>query len=111
MDGQGTESGTGQFLPELYKKIEREISHRILTKALGVKAWWKTAGMNWNPWICSNWLTCVMLYEKNAGLRQKAVTEIEGCMRAFIDSYPEDGGCDEGTGYWDRAAASSSALT
>lgn len=104
--GKELKAELDSFSPELYKKIEREISHRILTKALGVKAWWKTAGMNWNPWICSNWLTCVMLYEKDAGLRQKAVTEIEGCMRAFIDSYPEDGGCDEGTGYWDRAAAS-----
>lgn len=104
--GKELKAELDSFSPELYKKIEREISHRILTKALGVKAWWKTAGMNWNPWICSNWLTCVMLYEKNAVLRQKAVTEIEGCMRAFIDSYPEDGGCDEGTGYWDRAAAS-----
>lgn len=95
-----------RFSPELYKKIEREINYRILTKALGSKDWWKKAGMNWNPWICSNWLTCVMLYEKDDTLRQKAVTEIEGCMRAFIDAYPEDGGCDEGTGYWDRAAAS-----
>lgn len=95
-----------RFSPELYNKIASEIKYRILTKALGRKAWWKTAGMNWNPWICSNWLTCVMLYENNPELRQKAVTEIEGCMRAFVDAYPEDGGCDEGTGYWDRAAAS-----
>lgn len=94
------------YSPELYKKIEREINHRILKPALGAKYWWKTASMNWNPWICSNWLTCVMLYERDAALRQEAVTEIEGCMRAFIDAYPEDGGCDEGTGYWDRAAAS-----
>lgn len=94
------------FSPEIYKKIEREINHRILKPSLGSKYWWKTASMNWNPWICSNWLTCVMLYERDATLRQKAVTEIEGCMRAFIDAYPEDGGCDEGTGYWDRAAAS-----
>lgn len=95
-----------RFSPEMYKKIESEINYRILTKALGSNDWWKKAGMNWNPWICSNWLTCVMLYEKDAALRQKAVTEIEGCMKAFIDAYPEDGGCDEGTGYWDRAAAS-----
>lgn len=94
------------FSPELYKKIEREINHRILKPALGSKYWWKTASMNWNPWICSNWLTCVMLYERDAAKRQQAVTEIECCMKAFIDAYPEDGGCDEGTGYWDRAAAS-----
>lgn len=94
------------FSPALYKKVEREIEHRILKPALGTRYWWKTAGMNWNPWICSNWLTCVKLFEKDAERRQKAVTEIEGCLKAFIDAYPKDGGCDEGTGYWDRAAAS-----
>lgn len=104
--GKELKAELDRFSPLLYKKIEQEINYRILTKVLGKREWWKTAGMNWNPWICSNWLTCVMLYEKDAALRQKAVTEIEGCMRAFIDAYPEDGGCDEGTGYWDRAAAS-----
>lgn len=104
--GKELKAELDKFSPELYKKIEREINHRILSRALGSKDWWKTAGMNWNPWICSNWLTCVMLYEKDSVRRQRAVTEIEGCMRAFIDAYPEDGGCDEGTSYWDRAAAS-----
>lgn len=104
--GKELKAELDKFSPELYRKIEHEINYRILTRALGSKDWWKTAGMNWNPWICSNWLTCVMLYEKDADRRQKAVTEIEGCMRAFINAYPEDGGCDEGTSYWDRAAAS-----
>lgn len=92
--------------PGITQKIAQEINHRILKPALAGKYWWKTAGMNWNPWICSNWLACVMLYEKDADRRQQAVTEIEKCMKAFIDSYPDDGGCDEGAGYWDRAAAS-----
>lgn len=92
--------------PGITQKISQEINHRILKPALSGKYWWKTAGMNWNPWICSNWLACVMLYENDAEQRQKAVTEIEKCMKAFIDSYPDDGGCDEGAGYWDRAAAS-----
>lgn len=104
--GKELKAELDQFSPKICEKIEREIQHRILSRALGSKDWWKTAGMNWNPWICSNWLTCVMLYEKDATRRQQAVTEIEGCMRAFINAYPEDGGCDEGTGYWDRAAAS-----
>lgn len=94
------------FSPDIHKRISGEIDRRILRPALGSKYWWKTAGMNWNPWICSNWLTCVMLYEKDADRKSKAIKEIIGCMRAFINSYPEDGGCDEGTGYWDRAAAS-----
>ena len=27
-------------------------------------------------------------------------------MKCFVDAYPDDGGCDEGPTYWDRAAAS-----
>lgn len=95
-----------RFSPDIYKRLSGEIDRRILRPALGSKYWWKTAGMNWNPWICSNWLTCVLYYEKDAERKAKAIAEIKGCMRAFINAYPEDGGCDEGTGYWDRAAAS-----
>lgn len=95
-----------KYSPDIYKRIASEIDRRMLRPALGSKYWWKTAGMNWNPWICSNWLTCVIFYEKDAERKAAAIKEIMGCMNAFIKSYPEDGGCDEGTGYWDRAAAS-----
>lgn len=95
-----------RYSPDICKRLVKEIDRRILRPVLGSKDWWKTAGMNWNPWICSNWLTCVLLYEKDADRKAKAIEEIKGCIRAFINAYPEDGGCDEGTGYWDRAAAS-----
>ena len=94
------------FSPLVGQRVDREIQRRILTPALKTKYWWKTAGMNWNPWICSNWLTCVLLAETDRQRQMDAVSQILGCMDAFVDSYPEDGGCDEGPGYWDRAAAS-----
>ena len=62
--------------------------------------------MNWNPWICSNWLTCVLVSEQDDARKSKAIEQIQKATQAFIDAYPEDGGCDEGPGYWDRAAAS-----
>lgn len=95
-----------RFSPNLFRRLAAEIERRILRPVLAEKYWWKTAGMNWNPWICSNWLTCVMLYETDEARKQQALNEIKGCVKAFIDAYPDDGGCDEGTGYWDRAAAS-----
>ena len=52
------------FTPDLCKRIDREIERRILIPALTHNYWWKTAGMNWNPWICNNWLTCVLICEK-----------------------------------------------
>jgi hypothetical protein len=94
------------FSPDLCKRIDREIENRILTPALANDYWWKTAGMNWNPWICSNWLACVLICEKDETRKAQAIAQIEKATQAFIDAYPEDGGCDEGPGYWDRAAAS-----
>ena len=92
--------------PEIGLRAERELQRRILQPALKHRYWWKTAGMNWNPWICSNWLTCVLLFENNRDKQLQAVKQIMASMQAFVDAYPADGGCDEGPDYWDRAAAS-----
>jgi len=94
------------FSPDLCQRIDREIERRILVPAVENNYWWKTAGMNWNPWICSNWLSCVLLCEHNETRKAEAITQIQKATQVFIDAYPEDGGCDEGPGYWDRAAAS-----
>ena len=95
-----------RFSPLLCQRVSRDIQRRILQPALKENYWWKKAGMNWNPWICSNWLSCVLLYETDRQRQLQAVGQILDCMDAFFNSYPEDGGCDEGPGYWDRAAAS-----
>ena len=94
------------FSPDLCQRIDSEIERRILKPALEKDYWWKTAGMNWNPWICSNWLTCVLICESDEIRKEEAIAQIRQATQAFIDAYPEDGGCDEGPGYWDRAAAS-----
>ena len=95
-----------RFSPLLVKRIDSEISRRILQPAVKTNYWWKKAGMNWNPWICSNWLTCVLFCEHDDARRQEAIRQIEQAAEAFMAAYPADGGCDEGPHYWDRAAAS-----
>ena len=92
--------------PLIRRRMTTEMNRRLLTPALNGKDWWKTAGMNWNPWICSNWLACVLIFETDRERQLSAVSQIEGCLDAFMAAYPADGGCDEGPGYWDRAAAS-----
>ena len=94
------------FSPDLCQRIDREIERRILKPAVQTDYWWKKAGMNWNPWICSNWLACVLVCEKDEARKEEAIAQIRKATQTFIDAYPEDGGCDEGPGYWDRAAAS-----
>ena len=100
------QSQLDQFSPDICQRIDREIERRILKPALAKDYWWKKAAMNWNPWICSNWLTCIMICENDEARKAKAIRQIEQATQAFIDAYPEDGGCDEGPGYWDCAAAS-----
>lgn len=94
------------FSPLIAKRVDSEIERRLLVPALEGKYWWKTAGMNWNPWICSNWLACILFNETNRERQLQGVSAVMKCMDAFMDAYPADGGCDEGPHYWDRAAAS-----
>ncbi len=61
---------------------------------------------NWNPWICSNWLTAVLILEEDPVTRAQSIYKIMRCLDQFLNPYPEDGGCDEGPGYWNRAGAS-----
>jgi hypothetical protein len=61
---------------------------------------------NWNPWINSNVLACTLLLEGDAARREQTVAKILTSLDRFLDSYHDDGGCDEGPGYWNRAGAS-----
>lgn len=94
------------FSPLLRRRIDSEIDRRLLRPALKTDYWWKRAGMNWNPWIASNWLACVLICEHDRDRQLAAVAQIMTALDTFTDSYPADGGCDEGPNYWDRAAAS-----
>ncbi|MBZ0304020.1 MAG: heparinase II/III-family protein [Anaerolineae bacterium] len=99
--------------PLIRPRIEREIDLRILTPNLERDDFWWMGFAdpdhrpnNWNPWIHSNWLTCVLLVEPDDTRRRAAVGKIMHSLDKFIDPYPTDGGCDEGPSYWGRAAAS-----
>ncbi len=61
---------------------------------------------NWNPWICSNWLAATLLNGSDEEQRARDVHRIVRTVDNFIDTYPADGGCDEGPSYWGHAGAS-----
>jgi hypothetical protein len=97
--------------PLIRERIRHEVERRILSINLERKDfWWMGFGgqvvNNWNPWICSNWLTSVLLLEKDQERKARSVHKIMQCLDNFLNSYPQDGGCDEGPGYWDRAGGS-----
>jgi len=61
---------------------------------------------NWSPWINSNWLTTILLLEKDPERRLKSVYKIMLCIDQYLNPHPDDGGCDEGPSYWNRAGGS-----
>ncbi|HLV01581.1 MAG TPA: heparinase II/III family protein, partial [Acidobacteriota bacterium] len=100
-----------QISPLVPRRIRLEVDRRILTPNLERDDfWWMGFGgrrvNNWNPWINSNWLTMVLLLEEDGARRVKSIKKILESLDQFINPYPEDGGCDEGPGYWGRAGAS-----
>jgi len=99
--------------PLIVPRIKLEIDRRILTPLLQRDDfWWMGFNSptrrvnNWNPWICSNWLASTLLIEQDETLRARSVFKAIQALDNFIDQYPQDGGCDEGPGYWGRAGAS-----
>src|SRR2546423_1326757 len=98
--------------PQIRKRIYFETNNRIFQPVMNKPHGWMTSNANgrrpnnWNPWICSNWLNAALLLEKNETKRTDMVYKILNVLDEFLNPYPEDGGCDEGPGYWGAAAAS-----
>lgn len=92
--------------PGICNKVRAEIDRRLLTPARTTSYDWKRRTTNWNPWICSNWLACILLCETDRSQQLNAISQILQSMDVFYDSYPDDGGCDEGISYWHHGAAS-----
>ncbi len=98
--------------PVIISRIEYEINKRILTPVLEREDfWWMGLGErqvvnNWNPWIISNWINCVLIMEKDEERRARSLEKAMYCLDNFLNFYPDDGGCDEGPGYWGHAGGS-----
>ncbi len=98
--------------PQIRKRIYYETNYRLLEPLMTKKHGWMAKNANgrppnnWNPWICSNWLNIVLLLEKDDTKRTAAVAKLLTVLDEFVNPYPQDGGCDEGPGYWGAAAAS-----
>jgi hypothetical protein len=95
--------------PQIRKRIHHEVQFRILQPLMNQYHGWMgrnasgRAPNNWNPWICSNWLTCALLLEKDPATRAAMTAKALKVLDGFVNPYPEDGGCSEGPGYWGAA--------
>ena len=98
--------------PQIRKRIYHEVNYRLMEPLMNQRHGWmyKTASgrgpSNWNPWIVSNWINFVLLLEKDDARRSAMIGKALQILDEFLNPYPQDGGCDEGPGYWGAAAAS-----
>ncbi|OUP05120.1 heparinase [Anaerofilum sp. An201] len=98
-----------QAAPGLRSHIGRLLETRILVPYLGCHFWWMglegDAVNNWTPWCTQNVLVTALLSLDGDPVRTRAVIRKAACsLDAFVDSYGEDGCCDEGAQYYGAAA-------
>jgi hypothetical protein len=96
--------------PLVKRRIEIEIERRILKPYLERSDFgWMGLSHdepvnNWNPWINSNVLVAYLLFA-DKDTRLKGVEKAIKSTDRFMAFYAEDGGCDEGPGYFNVAGA------
>ena len=103
-------SFVGQLLgdalhPDLTARVRSEVERRVLRPFMEYDGeWWMGFGRadlnNWTPWIISNVLMTSNVWQYGgAALVERAC----GMLDRWLACVPEDGGCDEGAGYWNMA--------
>jgi hypothetical protein len=105
--GEQLDSVSPLLKPRIRLEIERRILQPCRTRDnFGWMGFHDRSVNNWNPWINSNWLACVLLMEQDNATREQTVVKILKSLDRFLAGYGDDGGCDEGPSYWGRAGAS-----
>ncbi len=94
-----------EYCPEILRRIEYEVDRRIVTSYLHHHDFWWMGYSNyrinnWNPWILANLLSVVLLVEKRRTTQNACITKMLYEIQAVFDTYPDDGGCEEGSTYW-----------
>jgi hypothetical protein len=93
--------------PALTERIRREVKRRILDPyAAGDtfgRSGWIAGGNNWSPWCASNVMAAAMYLEDDPPRLAAMVFRLMQVVDRFINRYGEDGGCNEGPGYWGEA--------
>lgn len=95
--------------PVIAQRLQQELRARVLDPFYQRNDYWWITGWgegrvnNWTPWCSYNVLTCVLLLETDPQKREDGIYKTMQAVDLFINSYPDDGGCSEGPGYWGAA--------
>jgi len=97
--------------PLISTRLKNEIHKKVITPYMErTDFWWMGIEdhshiNNWNPWINYNVLVSIMLMEDKPKRKLVGVKKVIRSLDVFINSYPDDGACNEGPTYWGVASA------
>lgn len=98
-----------QETPLINKRLRYLVKKRLINPYLKRQFHWmgfkKDKIGNWNPWINSNCLFCILVFEEDQEKRIAGVKKAMKSLDVHINSYNRDGGCSEGPHYWAHAGA------
>lgn len=94
--------------PLIAQRIEQELDKRTFRPYLDRdNLWWMgfrgSFVNNWNVWCNYNVLMSALLAANDPELRRQIVLKTMKSVDCFINYYKNDGGCEEGPGYWGHA--------
>ena len=99
--------------PLISRNIDFRLRERIFTPYLVQRYWWMGDGKqqvnNWTVWITQNVLLAAFtrpdcILPRN--IKEQILNKSSRSVDYFLDEYGEDGCCDEGAQYYDRAGIS-----
>ena len=97
--------------PLLRRRVRLEMEHRVFAPFFQHDDFW-WMGMirkdvnNWTPWIISNVMLALLVWERDDARLAEGLARGMRMLDAYLNVMPEDGGCDEGAAYWNKAGAS-----
>jgi hypothetical protein len=97
--------------PLIRRRVREELENRVFIPFLTRDDFWwmgyeRKNLNNWTPWILSNVIDAFLLTEEEDGRLTSALTRAMEMLDRYLACQPEDGGLDEGCGYWNMAGAS-----
>ncbi len=96
--------------PLIARRARLEIDRRIVLPFMQHDDFW-WMGMirkdvcNWTPWILSNVIEVLLLLERDSWRKSEGIARALRMLDSYLAVLPEDGGCDEGAGYFNMAGA------
>ena len=101
-----------EISPVICGRIVYEVNRRMLKPYLEKDSyWWMCFGIDLSYWNVNNWnahmnkcvIYCALTLCDNKRECYKILNKAIDSLDVFVDSYPDDGSCNEGPRYWNMA--------